>query len=77
MREECYSGSQNVPGTSADHSFMQRPAHPLFEQVKPFMDIYKWMGKKNEGANKCLQNKKIRYCQLCLKMSVNGVFVVN
>ena len=35
MREELYSERQNIPGMSADHSFMQRPAHPSFGWVKP------------------------------------------
>ena len=46
--------TSELPGMSADHSFMQRPAYPSFGRVKPFVGNYKWMGKK-EGAKKDLQ----------------------
>ena len=77
MREELYSERQNIPGMSADHSFMQRPAHPSFGWVKPFVDKYKWIGKKMKEQKRSL--KKIRYCQLCLKNEcrwLSRVFVV-
>ena len=58
-----------------DHSFMQRPVHPSFAQVKTILDRYKygWTGKK-------MKEQKYYIVSYALEVSVNGVrcgFVVH
>ena len=64
---------------ATDHSFMQRPDHLTFGQVKPFVDRYKygWTGKQIKEQNK--SSKMIDIVSYASKVSENGscVFVVD